>query len=148
MYNIDSIMVRFFEQYNVKKLKDLKIALVGESTRKRDKSTLRWRLKRLGFKISIFTHNNLFILEDFDKFDVIVSVRGCSAEPMLIANSILKNKFYAILPCSCDGYEKKIIKYIQTYPIKSVFTAPEQGVSTEGKIFYDYTAWIILHNIY
>ncbi len=148
MYNIDSVMVRFFEQYNVQKLKRLRIALVGESTRKRTKDTLWWRLKRLGFKTDVFTHKNMFLEKDFSKYDVILSVRGCLSEPTLIQESILQNKFYAILPCSCGGYEKKVIRYIQKYPIKSIFMAPESGVDKENKIFYDYTAWCILHNIY
>lgn len=155
MYNIDSVLIEFFSasDSNISLNKNMKVALIGEDYKDLRKAIkdkyLRQRLLDIGFKdVRVFTSERHFKIIDAIDYDLLLSVRPCEAESLILSAAAIYKKKFAILPCHCKNVHKHTFNLIKTCPvITGIYCSSEKGIDKEGKTFYDNHSWYILHNL-
>ncbi len=122
----------------------IKVALIGEINRRRDKATLRYKLaKRFSIaNITVFTKENEFAIEDGKEFDLLIGCRPCRAEELILESAAKYGKRFILLPCACN-LKAKIPKYIREHPVISHIDAYSPEYDDGG---HDSKAWMILFN--
>lgn len=126
---------------------DMKVAIIGEKRAQVTKGSFaheliqQFDLKRKNVKI--FTEHKLFKSDMAKDFDLLIGIRPCSGEKEMLDGVKETGCRFALMPCTCGGYNRKIIKLIKEHDvIKKMDTKPGKFCSGE----YSSQAWIILYN--
>ncbi len=150
---IDNVMLRVLNtRFPHRYFENKRIALIGEKHTGFSKGTMAWKMAtKLSFidrdKIHVFTHEKPFRFEDAEHFDLLVSVRSCEAEEMILKAAAHFKKNFALMPCECKNrpYGEKVLRYIREHPvIMGVEYFPGQYTDK----VYDCNAWIVFYNIF
>jgi hypothetical protein len=136
MKNIDSVILQFINSNETPFIKkDLKIALIGEVSRKITKDSLVYRLKHnCSLKnITVFTRNHPFTKDMIKDFNLLISVRPCHGESLILNSGIN----FILLPCNCGNVHTKVCNIIRASNNIKLWAGVE-----DNNTF----AWYVLYN--
>lgn len=129
----------------------IKIALIGEWDKTKHKESLAFKIHkkfRLSLqKISVFTKSRKFRACDGKRYDLLIGVRTCEADKLILKAAIKYGKRFVLVPCGCGDYGPKLLKLIRDYPIITDCEArSEKYINHKGKSSWGAVGWVILFN--
>jgi hypothetical protein len=141
---INCIQHHFLISYNET---DMKVAVIGEKKAQVIKGAFAHKLiKQFDLKrknVKIFTNRKKFKSEMAKDFELLIGIRPCSGEKEILDGVKETGCRFALMPCTCGGYDRKVIRLIKEYDvIKKMDSKPGRFDSDE----YSSQAWIILYN--
>ena len=153
---IDNVMFRVLQnRFPHRYYEDKKVALIGEQNGQQRKGSLAHKMAQKIFtcerrNITVFTERRLFTVEQGEHYDLLVSVRSCDAEELVLKAATQYDKDFALLPCECGARwsNVKLLRYIREYPIiNGIEFYPGTFWKDNGSNTYDSRAWAVIYRV-